>query len=196
VSEVADNEPSPADAAPDLIAPLRAWRAWNIVETETGWRLASIHYREEWPVDTPLHAWCYRISQLAHARQITHERHQTPVADCHCGIYGTREPERAQHYFVADWAEPDQAPMPPLTDQYVPRAIGQVDLWGRVLVCEHGYRAAHAHPAQLYLPARRPDGDTYDVESIALDLLTYGAPIAIIDAATGTQITQTIRHAA
>lgn len=58
---------------------------------------------------------------------------------CPCGIYAVREPQDAAGY-VANFA-----------DMGVPRAIGTVSLWGRVVEGEHGWRAEFAYPRRVYL---------------------------------------------
>ncbi len=109
---------------------------------------------------------------------------------CQCGVYGAAGPERARQYFVASWAELEGLPPPPLADDYVPRAVGQVQLWGRVLECAQGYRAEHGYPSRIWIPARRPDGRAFDVESIALDLLDYGVAVELLDVATRAEISE------
>ena len=180
--------------APDLFDPLVAWRAWEVGPTSDGWRLHSVHMGDPWPTWTPIEAVCRRNRFVAREAP-SHEQHVAPVGSCRCGVYGALQSDRARQYFVASWAEPDAAPIPCLPDGYVPRAIGRVSLWGRVLECEQGYRASHGYPAHIYLPARRPDGEAYDVESAALDLLAYGVPVEILDVATRAEIAAALPYA-
>lgn len=181
-------------AAPDLVAPLVGWRAWDVVETPEGWRLHSVHMHDEWPAGEPLAAVCRRDRFVAAAA--THARHLSPVASCQCGVYAALSAERARQYFVASWAEVDGAPSPALPADYVPRAIGEVNLWGRVLECAQGYRATYAYPSRIFLPARRPDGGAYDVETPALGLLDYGVPVEVIDVGTRAEIAAALPAAA
>jgi len=176
--------------APDLIAPLLGWRAWNIARTAEGWRLHSVHMGDPWPVDEPISAGCHRGRWLSDVAAQGQHGHRAPARSCQCGVYGAAGPERARQYFVASWAELEGLPPPPLADDYVPRAVGQVQLWGRVLECAQGYRAEHGYPGRIWIPARRPDGRAFDVESIALDLLDYGVSVELLDVATRAEISE------
>jgi len=68
--------------------------------------------------------------------------------------------------------------------------IGRVLLWGRVVECEHGWRAARAYPAQLYLPLGRRGRFTFlarhgaDPEELALALSEYGVPVELVACAS------------
>jgi len=164
---------------PDLFAPVVAWRTWEVAETKDGWRLLSVHMRDTWPVGEPLVAACHRDRFLAGAS----DPHACPTFDCHCGIHGVSHPEGARQYFVASWADVEYG-MIALTDDYVPRAVGRVNLWGRVMVHSDGFRASLAYPQHLFLPAKRPDGGEFGAECASMGLLDYGVPVEMIDAYT------------
>jgi hypothetical protein len=57
--------------------------------------------------------------------------------------------------------------------------IGRVMLWGEVVECEHGWHAACAYPAHLYVP-RVAAVDDPAVEKIAAGLGVYGVPVEYI----------------
>jgi hypothetical protein len=175
------------DRAPDLIAPLVGWRAWNVVSTEDGWRLQSTHMGDPWPVGEPLEAKCHRDRVIAGGLPY-HARHEPPHRSCQCGVYGASSPEEATQYFVPSWADLSPLPAPKLDESYVPRAVGRVSLWGRVLECSQGYRATKAYPAEIFLPRHRPDGRQFDAARIAFDLLDYGVPVDLIDVSTRAEI--------
>jgi hypothetical protein len=175
------------DRAPDLVAPLLGWRAWNVAHTSEGWRLYSTHMGDLWPTGAPLEARCYRERVVAGGLSF-HVRHEPPYRTCQCGVYGALSPEQASQYFVPSWADISPLPAPELDDEYVPRAAGRVQLWGRVLECSQGYRAMKAYPAQIFLPAHRPDGKPFNVAAVALDLLSYGVPVDLIDVRTRVEI--------
>jgi hypothetical protein len=64
----------------------------------------------------------------------------------------------------------------------VHRVVGRVALWGEVCEGTRGWRAAHAYPADLWVPGlhinrRRLAG----VEAMALQLADYGVPVRICD---------------
>jgi len=164
-----------------------AWRAWNVTHTRDGWRLRSTHMDDPWPVGAPLEATCHRDRVVAGGLPYQ-ARHAPPHLTCQCGIYGAATPDQALQYYVPSWADISPLPPIPLEDGYVPRAVGRVRLWGRVLECSQGYRATHAYVAQLFLPARRPDGKQFDVADVALDLLAYGVPIELLDVGTRSEI--------
>jgi hypothetical protein len=175
------------DRAPDLFAPLLGWRAWQVAKTVDGWRLHSVHMGDPWPAREELVATCRRDRFMASGSR-THERHHAPASSCHCGVYGATQPETARQYFVASWAEDETVTPLPLADDYVPRAIGRVRLWGRVLACRQGYRASHAYPERIWLPSRRPDGSAFDYAAAAMGLLDYGVPVEILDVGTRAEI--------
>jgi hypothetical protein len=176
------------DRAPDLIGPLMGWRAWDVARTREGWRLHSVHMGDSWPVEAPLAAECHRARWVAGSVVATHEGHEAPAPGCQCGVYGAVDAARARQYFVANWAEADGLPQRRLDDDYVPRAVGHVQLWGRVIECTQGYRASHAYPGKIWLPARRPDGVPFDVESVAFDLLDYGVSVELLDVGTRAEL--------
>ncbi len=176
---------SMTDVVPDLIEPLRAWRAWSVRRTDEGWRLASIHYQELWPTGRELSAWCFRSSRTSVAEGIRHARHHAPSSSCHCGIYGAADPLHAGEYLIPQhtgWETMYVA------SSYVHRVFGQIDLWGRLVECEQGYRATHGYPARVFVPTRRPDGSKLDVSDVALDLLAYGVPVELVDAGARDEI--------
>jgi hypothetical protein len=68
--------------------------------------------------------------------------------------------------------------------------IGRVFLWGSVVECERGWRAARAYPAQLYLPLGRHGRLSFvarraaDAEELALALRAYGVPVELVACAS------------
>jgi hypothetical protein len=176
--------------APDLIAPLLGWRAWYVRPTEEGWRLFSIHYGEAWAPGEQLEAVCFRNRYVSTANENTHARHTPPGKDCLCGVYAAKEAEHARQYFIASYSGAEAVRQ---GEDYVHRAVGQVSLWGRVVEGTHGYRAATAYPARLWLPTDRPDGRPFDVEAAALDLLDYGVAVDLIEAGTRVEIMRELR---
>lgn len=176
--------------APDLIGPLVGWRAWYVRETDEGWRLCSIHYAEPWPVGQRLEALCHRSRYVSTKNESTHARHDAPGKRCLCGVYAAKELELAKQYLVPTYNSPEGVPPGP---DYVHRAVGQVSLWGRVLDCALGYRASIAYPARLWIPTRRPDGEPFDVEALALDLVDYGVSVDVLEAGSQVEILRELR---
>ncbi len=181
----------PDDLAPDLIEPLRAWRVWSVPETDAGWRLSSIHYRQVWEPRSEAAAWCYRSSRIPHAGSAAHDRHLAPVAGCQCGIYGARRPEAAGEYLPLRHGPWESMYV---SSEYRHRVVGEIELWGRTLECADGYRASFGYPARLWVPTRRPDGREFDAASVALGLADYGVPITLLDAGTRDEVLDEIAH--
>jgi hypothetical protein len=59
----------------------------------------------------------------------------------------------------------------------VARVLGRVALWGTVIECERGFRASHAYPARIYVPADAGDPWRIGWEEVAFGLARYGVPI-------------------
>jgi hypothetical protein len=101
--------------------------------------------------------------------------HAPPEGGCGCGIYATREPEEAAFYLQErGWGDALS----------VQRVIGTVSLWGRVTECKRGWRASHAYPQTIYVPATR-DPEPFGAEpghEVALALTDYGVPVELLDA--------------
>ena len=63
------------------------WRAWTVVETKDGVRLASVLYDTVWSPDQPVLATCE-----------CGQTHPAPTLDCTCGFYAARDPVDALTY--------------------------------------------------------------------------------------------------
>jgi hypothetical protein len=128
-------------SVPDFIEPLVGWRAWKVWATpfpsDSCPGLTSVVLNKPW---TP-------------RRKVTAE-HNYDLAvrcrglldlDCSCGIYAFKDLEAAFAYAVR------------VRDRFVgianDVALGEVSLWGRVVECEHGFRAQFAYPRHIYLPS-------------------------------------------
>lgn len=179
--------------APDLAVPIVGWRSWHVVKTDEGWRLSSIHYPELWPAGRELVADCHRGRFVSAAPGTDHSRHAAPGRRCLCGVYGARDLDHARQYFIACHSTYETVPAAP---HYSHRVVGQVQLWGRVVECSQGYRAERAYPARLWVPTHRPDRRPFDVEAVAFDLLAYGAPVDLLDAASRYEIGRGLRREA
>ena len=104
------------------------WRAWTVVETKDGVRLASVLYDTVWSPDQPVLATCE-----------CGQTHPAPALDCTCGFYAARDPMDALTY-LRGRDEP----------RTICRLLGEVLLSGVVVELEAGYRAAGAYPLRLY----------------------------------------------
>jgi hypothetical protein len=141
--------------APDYAEPLVGWRVWVVATAPDGARLRSVVQKTVWPVGRALAAECRRHRLLRRAR------HDAPAEACHCGIYATGIEELAPLLVEAPW------------DTGL-RVLGEVSLWGDVVECERGWRAARAYPARLYVPL----GDRRQPQDAVVDALAaYGVPV-------------------
>ena len=120
---------------------LRPAVGWKVWRVENG-LLASVLYGDPWPVDEPIRAECSRLD------------HEAPSPLCECGIHAGRDLAAWEHYLRVGRES---------------RVFGRVLLWGSTVEGEHGWRAAHARPVELYVPA---------VVTVATDgLAAYGVPV-------------------
>jgi hypothetical protein len=157
--------------APDFVEPFEAWRVWRVVRgngeyslrRHGEYRLRSVVQRTVWPADEALTAQCLGRPRLI--PRLRHNRlHDAPEPDCECGIYAAALELVSQ--YVAE------APC-----QGFARVLGQVALWGTVIECERGYRASHAYPTRIYVPADAGEPWRITWEEVALGLVCYGVPI-------------------
>ena len=118
---------------------------WKVWRVEDG-LLVSVLYGDPWPVDEPLRASCVR-----------HE-HEAPARACEGGIHAGRE--------LAEWAHD-------LTVGAESRVFGRVLLWGGTIEGAHGWRAACARPAEIFVPP------TVTVPTEGLK--AYGVPVRTLE---------------
>jgi hypothetical protein len=162
-------------AAPDFIEPIVGWRTWLVVQEGGGFRLRSVVYDALWPARKELVARCLRRSRALWFPWRRRPEHASPGGGCGCGIYAAGEPEEAASYLEErSWGDASS----------VQTVIGTVSLWGRVIECRRGWRASHAYPHAIYVPATR-DREPLRVETgqaVALALTDYGVPVERLDA--------------
>lgn len=153
--------------APDFAGPLLGWRVW-LTSVEAGrWRLASVVHKCVWPTGAELVADC-----LTTAGRGVHD-HVAPREMCRCGIYGARDTETLLTYIG----------YPYMPDMRL-RAVGLVELWGKVVQHEVGWRASHAYPLAIWLPVVTRGGDPPgEWEQVAADLTDYGRPVEVVECA-------------
>lgn len=164
--------------APDYIEPIIAWRAWLIVAEEEEIRLSSVVYRTAWPPRAELEADCRRrVFSFPRIWRREPSGHSAPLRTCRCGIYGTRDIDRAASYLAnALWQDE------PLRWPLLHRAIGRVALWGTIAECSDGWRASRAYPQRIYVPSRGQSDDAVTrPQELADALSSYGVPVELID---------------
>jgi hypothetical protein len=116
--------------------PVRGWRAWTVVETAAGIRLASPLYSQLWLPGEPAVAACKR-DEDSFARPVA--EHEVGSSVCACGFHAVRDPVDAFSY-LRGRDDPGT----------IGRILGEVALWGDVLAGEAGWRATNAYPLRLY----------------------------------------------
>ena len=161
------HEPAATDEAlaraPDYAEPLVAWRLWEVEDVHHVPRLRSLYRMCFWPVGVPLAARC-NVRGL----RLWRAPHEAPATDCRCGIYAVA------FEFISTLAF-DEILGPPRRTV----AIGTVSVWGDVVECEHGLRAAFAYPERLFVPSAGASS-----ERAIAGLEDYGVPVELVDAPT------------
>jgi hypothetical protein len=159
------DEPAPAvpepAVAPDYAEPLCAWRLWEVEPLNAVPRLRSLYRFSFWPVGAPLEARC----EAQRLRLPRRPRHAAPTETCTCGIYGAPF-ELIRRKLAVDCGLPAGSLF----------VIGTVSLWGAVLECERGWRAAFAYPSRIFVPLGFPGAATQ-----AAGLADYGVPVELVD---------------
>jgi hypothetical protein len=149
---------------PDYLEPARGWRVWRVVEHDGDLALASVLYPTLWPV---------RAAFLASCRVNDGRYHDVPAVRCGCGVHAAASVADALSFF-------DGRGHDSMCELY--RVIGRVSLWGRVIEGQRGWRASHAYPGALYVPARSLAGPTgLSAGETALALTRYGVPVELLD---------------
>jgi hypothetical protein len=162
-----------AALAPDFIEPVVGWRAWLVSEVEGRPLLDGVVFHRIWRPGTPLVAECLHFrARLLRPWRRREPDHGAPGLVCKCGIYAAAEAGEALRYARPGWLpEPVRRPV-------LHRVIGRVALWGKVVECDQGWRASHAYPERLLVPARDDSA-----ERIADALAAYGVPVELVQLA-------------
>lgn len=145
-----------SDAVPLAIGPVRGWRAWRLKTTPHGALLCGVVDRSPWPIGMPATAACNRGCP------------DPPGSTCRCGLHATRDLDHALGYTASR----------PRSDDVV--VFGEVDLWGTVVEGERGWRASHAYPHRIVLPAWWAT-DPAQLLTLGICLCDYGVPVHVLD---------------
>jgi len=159
--------------APDYAEPLRGWRLWEVADVDGAPRLRSLYRMSFWPVGAPFEARC----EAQRLRLSRRPRHAAPSETCTCGIYGAPF-ELVRRKLALDDGLPPSSLF----------VIGTVSLWGEVLECERGWRAALAYPSRLFVPLGSPGA-----AERAVGLEDYGVPVELLET---TSIADSLDHVA
>lgn len=123
--------------------PLVGWRMWDLrFDTRgDGWRLRAISHPYIWEPMIPMRGTCHGKPP----EEITD--HVCPSWEHRCGVHAVKE-----IFQVRKWGSPTNGPKAAHV-----RLLGELDMWGRVLEYEEGFRAEWGYPRKLYLPSTLPD---------------------------------------
>lgn len=157
-------KPSEPAAVPDYAEPLCAWRLWEVEDVDGAPRLRSLYRLSFWPVGAPFEARC----EAQRLRLPGRPRHAAPTETCSCGIYGAPF-ELIRRKLALDDGLPPGCLF----------VLGTVSLWGDVIECERGWRAALAYPSRLFVPL----GASGAAER-AIGLRDYGVPVELLETRT------------
>lgn len=163
---------------PDKITPELGWRVWRVADKTGQLRPVHIHAAPNWQSHRPEVASCYTerpesrawvpvtIEEALETGEITHvdwfrrrsmrenidrpprtrlprgmffvwrtvdDPHHAPEPECTCGLYATKNVEQCADQLMHG------------------TVIGRVNLWGKVIPGEKGYRAEFAYPSELWV---------------------------------------------
>jgi hypothetical protein len=148
-------------AIPDYLEPLEGWRVWRASNDGSQLRLRSVVQETVWPPGEELTAECLRRRVLARLRR--GREHEAPDEACACGIYATTLTRLGSYLHERG-------------DGRAYYVFGRVLLWGTVIECEQGWRAARAYPAEIIVPTERAPA----TEEIEAALNCYGVPVVVL----------------
>ncbi len=139
--------------------PILGWRVWQFLPHRPGefvtlrLNLTSVVLDRAWL--TAVWAACAwpHLAELEAVCQgppgPPHPHGPVPAPDCACGIWAFKDRQNAVDKVDAGGLLLPQEPGWPIVGQNV---LGRVALWGRVIECEHGYRAGRAYPYEIEVP--------------------------------------------
>jgi hypothetical protein len=146
---------------PDYTEAIIGYRTWRVDQPrdQRPWRLFS-------PYAHPSNLWEPRRAHKAFCKYPgPRGRHRAARPSCSCGIY------------ALNYSGPLSNPFPHYILNAFPHrmAWGEVALWGRVVICDDGYRAEFAYPKSIMVFLHYASDSA--VADINTDLLDYGVPV-------------------
>lgn len=157
---------------------LVGWRMWNLYPKERmvglreewagKWHLESLSnaHQSSWRPMEPQRGTCNNLdpSEI--------DDHVCPSWEHRCGVHAVKDVSQTRKWGTLNVGS---------TANYV-RVLGEIEMWGRVLEYEEGYRAEWAYPKKLYLPSSLPDAFGISAEQLAEELwATYLTEVVIDD---------------
>lgn len=124
-----------ADSPKPMSGMFVGWRVWTLkpdIDRYPELQLNSFN-NSIWQPNEEFEAKCGMQEQDT---ILTHRQHAIPGFQCSCGVYACTDPREVEHLFNR-------------RDNNI-ACIGTVNLWGRVVECEKGFRAQYAYPRELF----------------------------------------------
>ena len=154
-----------------LREPIVGWRQWNFMYP---------HFLANLGNDT---IYVPREKIEARCGQEDHSEQQAPHLPCTCGIYAYKEKPR----LLGEIRNTYGWPLPPVLHHRVPPVpglrlvYGEINLWGKVIEHEDGYRAQFGYPKRLWC--------TPAIEPLAGWIgYVYGVPCEVMPSGDGEEI--------
>jgi len=154
-----------------LREPIVGWRQWNFMYP---------HFLANLGNDT---IYVPREKIEARCGQEDHSEQQAPHLPCTCGIYAYKEKPR----LLGEIRNTYGWPLPPVLQHRVPPVpglrlvYGEINLWGKVIEHEDGYRAQFGYPKRLWC--------TPAIEPLAGWIgYVYGVPCEVMPSGDGEEI--------
>jgi hypothetical protein len=123
---VANPAPPVSDRSPDYTHTITAWRGWEF----DGGMLEALGSSSRWEPKVAARATCVIGGGVKDA-------HAAPHFSCRCGYWSFKTRELLEESLERYANSVD--------------VIGQVEIWGRVIECDNGYRSEFAYPKELWL---------------------------------------------
>lgn len=144
--------------------PIVGWRQWNFMYP---------HFLANLGNDT---IYVPREKIEARCGQEDHSEQQAPHLTCTCGIYAYKEKPRLLGEIRITYGRPLAPPVSGLRLVY-----GEINLWGKVIEHEDGYRAQFGYPKRLWC--------TPAIEPLAGWIgYVYGVPCEVMPSGDGEEI--------
>jgi hypothetical protein len=147
---------------PDLLSSITGYRVWTW--DSTGLKSLSA---KRWHPGQALAARCRAstvVGTIAGGTEAANDTHDAPEANCTCGIYATKT---FDHFRGAGY------------ERY--GIHGEVNLWGKIVEHELGYRAQFAYPRNLVIPPDTLPHSSAPIRDRLRGLVAYGINIFLAD---------------
>jgi hypothetical protein len=154
--------------------PIVGWRQWNFMYPHF---LANLGNDTIYVPREKIEAHCEQYSTIGTlVLRKDHSEHQAPHLTCMCGIYAYKEKPRLLREIRNIYSGLRLV----ANNRYVP-IYGEINLWGKVIEHEDGYRAQFGYPKRLWC--------TPAIEPLAGWIgYVYGVPCEVMPSGDGEEI--------